>query len=144
MSEQNLTKKKPNKLLIIVVIILLAACCTLGFLLFSGTLSSGAAKPIKEYSTNLGEFVVNLADPSPTYIKTTITLSYNDKNGAKTLEKKLPQVKDCVNKFMLSKSSNDFKSNTIDASGDQLIGKINEAIGNELVKDIYFEQIIIQ
>jgi flagellar FliL protein len=143
MSEQNVTKKKTNKLLIVVVIVLLAACCTLGYFLISGKFS-GTAKPPKEYSTNLGEFIVNLNDPSPTYIKTTISIGYSNKKGSDTITNKLPQIKDCINKFMLSKTSTDFASNTIEGTGDELIGKINETLGSELITDIYFEQIIIQ
>lgn len=144
MGEQIITKKKTSKLLILLVIILLAALCVLGYLIISGTLPSRNAKTPKEYTAKIGEFVVNLSDKSPTYIKTTITLGYDNKKGGSTISKKLPQIKDCINKYMLSKTSKDFQSETIEGSGDQLMLKINETIGIDLVKDIYFEQIIIQ
>lgn len=144
MSEQNTGKKKSNKLLIVVIILLLAICCALVYMLASGKFPSGIAKSEKEYTTRLGEFVVNLADQSPTYIKATITIGYTDKKGDDVITKKLPQIKDCINKFMLSKTSKDFKSDTIESSGEQLLQKINQNIGRDLIKDIYFEQIIIQ
>lgn len=143
MSEQNIGKKKSKKLMI-VLILLFAICCALAYMLISGTFSSSGNKPVKVYSKGLGEFIVNLADQSPTYIKATITVSYTEKNGDETITKNLPQIKDCINKFMLSKSSKDFKGDTIENSSEQLKQKINENIGRDLVKDIYFEQIIIQ
>lgn len=144
MSEQITEKNKPNKILILIIIILAAACCVLGYLVYSGAFTSDKEEPVKEYTTELGEFTVNLADKSETYIKTTIALSYNDKAGNKVIENKLPQIRDCINKFFISKTSDSFKSDTIDATGQELIGKINQAIGSELIKNIYFEEIIIQ
>lgn len=143
MSERNISKKRSNKL-VIVVILLFGICCALGYMIISGKFPSNTSNSEKIYSTSLGEFVVNLADQSPTYIKTTITLGYTDKKGDDIITKKLPQIKDCVNKFMLSKTSKDFKSDTIDGSAEQLIRKINENIGSDLIQHIYFEQIIIQ
>lgn len=143
MSEQNIAKKKSKKL-VVVVILLFGICCALAYMLISGTFSSANKNSEKVYSTNLGEFIVNLADQSPTYIKATITVGYTEKKGGDSITKKLPLIKDCINKFMLSKSSKDFKSDTIESSAEQLVQKINENIGRELIKDIYFEQIVIQ
>lgn len=89
----------------------------------------------------LEESLIKLSDEHG-YIKTSITLSYDNKE--KDMETKVPLIKDTVIQYFMSKSSSDFNGNSIENIKSELKNKLNSNIGSEVIKQIYFTNLVIQ
>jgi flagellar FliL protein len=150
--EEEKVKRKPNKLVIIIVImsfVILAGAVTMVFVVTDITISDVISKFQKheEYVMPLDSFVVNLdtEGKGSTYLKTQMSLLYTDEDYGKILENKTSQIRDLIIKDLMEYRPDDLLIN-----GGLAIAKlkirtsINAALGEDMVKEIYFTEFLIQ
>lgn len=98
-------------------------------------------EPVKLANLDLEESLINLSNQN-SYIKTSITLSYNE--NEENIDSQVPLIKDTIIEYFMSKSSNDFKDETLQKLKKELIKKINNNIGTDLIKQVYFTKLVVQ
>ena len=103
-------------------------------------------KTLPEHTIELDEFVVNLADGSH-YAKVTIALGLEKPlgEGGKLEPKILAPVRDTVIAVLSSKSMNELVSGEgKEKLKKDLKEKLNELLGKEIVKEVYFTSLTLQ
>ncbi len=161
--EEKKKKSKKSILLIIIVLVVLIALAA-GAFLFLKKGSSNSSKNTQTIQSesvindknihikNLNNIIVNLADPSgDRYLKISLALVMNGKakpssggeSSGDTLED--AAIKNAIITVLSTKTSD----NLLTLSGKeelrkQLIKAINKALGEDVVKDIYFTDFIVQ
>ena len=107
-------------------------------------------KPKEEKSIicPLDSFIVNLMDKAgmgKRYLKVTMKLEVGSKNDQDLLDEHTPQIRDTV---LLLLSSLTFKEiNSMEGKLDlkqSLISRINQVLGEDRVKKIYFSEFVVQ
>lgn len=143
-------KKKPKVLLIIILVLIIISMSVIGFLyLRSKQLSDivKVLKPDKEYTLLLNQFIVNLQteDDRKSYLKMQIALMYTDKRAGKTISSNEIKIRDVILNNIIEKTPEDImEEENINRFKKELIVNINNALKDEIVKDIYFADFIIQ
>ncbi len=145
-------KKKPNKLVLIIVvmsIMIMAGAVTIVFMATDVKLSDVIAKFQKheEYTVQMESFVVNLETTSKksTYLKTQISLLYTDDKAGKVLDQKTSQIRDIIIKSLMEYQSEELLIQGGLASAKvKLRDNINQTLGEDMVKDIYFTDFLVQ
>lgn len=145
-------KKKPNKLVLLVVIMsimIMAGAVTIVFMATDLKVSDILAKFEKneEYVVQMENFVVNLDTDARnnTYLKTQISLLYTDDKQGKVLEEKTSQIRDTIIKSLMEYNSDDLLvDGGLSGAKVKLRTNINETLGEDVVKDIYFTDFLIQ
>ncbi|WP_346913551.1 flagellar basal body-associated FliL family protein [Clostridium sp.] len=101
----------------------------------------------KEATLDLKEFLVSLSDEGKSkYVKVSIFLGSDEKNKKlqKELTAKVPQIRDCVNKFLRTKKSTDFTIEGEALLKEEIIVKVNELLKNGKITNVYFTDLIVQ
>lgn len=129
-----------------------------GFFMLWQKLSSldnlkGAARP-PEKSDHAGmgpvfsleSFIVNLSDQGgKRYLRITMGLELGDPKFTEELTKRLPQIRDSILMTLPSRKVEELQTtegkNSLRAD---IISKLNELLGKEIVKKIYFTEFVIQ
>lgn len=150
--EEEKEKKKPNKLIIIIVImsfVILVGAVAMVFVATDITISDVISKFQKheEYVMPMDSFVVNLdtEGKGATYLKTQLSLLYTEEDYGKTLENKTSQIRDLIIKDLMEYKPDDLLINGGLATAKMKIRtSINAAMGEEMVKEIYFTEFLIQ
>lgn len=164
MAEDDQQPKKKSKLKLILLLFFLLLLLGGGgawYYFFSGLPGSqGAATPEttgetrtvpqeepKDLTTTvLPTFLVNLADPlGRRYIKLTLEVEVVNKEVIPEIEKQMPKIRDAVIMLLSSKSYADLmptESKII--LKDELVGRINQALGGPKVTRIFFTDLVIQ
>lgn len=108
----------------------------------------GESKEVaKEATLELEEFLVNLTDEEkPKYLKVNISLGSDEKNKKlqKELTKKVPQIRDSINKVLRTKKSTDFTTDGEELLKEEMLLKVNETISSGKATNIYITSIIVQ
>lgn len=150
--ESQKNKKKPNKLVIIIVLMslmIMAGAVTIVFMATDIKLSDVLVKFEKheEYVVQMENFVVNLDTDSKknTYLKTQISLLYTDDKMGKILEQKTSQIRDVIIKSLMEYQSEELLlEGGLSSAKVKLRNNINTTLGEDVVKDIYFTDFLIQ
>jgi len=150
--EEEKVKRKPNKLVIIIVImsfVILVGAVAMVFVATDITISDVISKFQKheEYVMPLDSFVVNLdtEGKGSTYLKTQMSLLYTEEDYGKTLENKTSQIRDLIIKDLMEYKPDDLLINGGLATAKMKIrSSINAALGEDMVKEIYFTEFLIQ
>ena len=150
--EEEKEKRKPNKLVIIIVImsfVILVGAVAMVFVATDITISDVISKFQKheEYVMPLDSFVVNLdtEGKGSTYLKTQMSLLYTEEDYGKTLENKTSQIRDLIIKDLMEYKPDDLLINGGLATAKMKIrSSINAALGEDMVKEIYFTEFLIQ
>ncbi|AEH44064.1 flagellar basal body-associated protein FliL [Thermodesulfatator indicus DSM 15286] len=91
-------------------------------------------------------FVVNLADPTgQRYLRAKITIEFRDDKAYQMANERLPQINDAIIMVLSSKTVEEVLS----PEGKlelrlELIRKLNEILGPNSVRNIYFTQFVVQ
>ncbi|OAG28660.1 flagellar basal body-associated FliL family protein [Thermodesulfatator autotrophicus] len=91
-------------------------------------------------------FVVNLADPTgQRYLRAKITIEFRDDKAYQLANERLPQINDAIIMVLSSKTVEEVLS----PEGKlelrlELIRKLNELLGPNSVRNIYFTQFVVQ
>lgn len=130
-----------KKMKFVIFLLIVAILAGGGVYFFMSSRTVPKEEPIKLANLDLEESLINLSDEN-SYIKTSITLSYDE--NEKNIDSQIPLVKDTVIQYFMSKSSNDFTGDTLQNMKEELIQKINNSIGTDMVKQIYFTKLVVQ
>lgn len=145
-------KKKPNKLVIIIVImslVIMVGSVVMVFLATDMSLTDIMAKFQKheEYIVPMESFVVNLntEGKGSTYLKTQVSLLYTEEDYAAVITNKTSLIRDVVIKDLMEyKPQELLVEGGLEAVKVKLRTSINSALGQEVVKEIYFTDFLIQ
>jgi len=146
-------KKKPKKLIIMAAALcLMLAVGAAGFVFAAngGSLSALAAKfeTKKDYVISMKDFVVNLSTEDKSknnYLKTQISLVYNNKKKAALLTEESSQIRDIIIRDLMACSSEQLlATGGMDLVKGKLKSDINAALGEDVVTEIYFTDFLIQ
>lgn len=145
-------KKKPNALIIIIIImsfVILVGAVSMVFIATDISLSDVISKFQKheEYVMPLESFVVNLdtEGKGSTYLKTQMSLLYTEEDYGKVLESKTSQIRDLIIKDLMEYKPDDLLINGgLAAAKVKIRTSINVALGEDMVKEIYFTDFLIQ
>ena len=130
---------KQMKFIIFLLIVAILAGGGVYFFMSSRTVPK--EEPIKLANLDLQESLIKLSDEN-SYIKTSITLSYDE--SEENIDSRVPLIRDTIIQYFMSKSSNDFNGETLEKLKEELIKKINTNIGTDIVKQIYFTNLVVQ
>ena len=145
-------KKKPNKLIIIIIImsiVILIGAVSMVFIATDITFTDVISKFQKheEYVHPLESFVVNLdtEGKGATYLKTQMSLLYTEEDYGSILENKTSQIRDLIIKDLMEYKPDDLLFNGgLAAAKVKIRTSINVALGEDIVKEIYFTDFLIQ
>ncbi len=94
----------------------------------------------------LDPFIVNLADPTGRrYLRVKITLEFRDDQAYQQANERIPQINDAIIMVLSSKTVEEVLS----PEGKlelrmELIRKLNELLGPNAIRNIYFTQFVVQ
>jgi flagellar FliL protein len=156
-------KKKPILLIAVIIAVLIAGGAFAFFFLNKGSSNSAKNAQIQSATSesimndknvhikNLPSMIVNLADPSgDRYLKISLALVMNGKEKPKASESSGDTLEDAIIKnAVITVISTKTSDTLLTLSGKeelkkQLIKAINNALGKDEVRDIYFTDFIIQ
>lgn len=137
-----------SRIIIIILVILLFIAVGIGtFFGYNYFFKSKSVetKKVAENTVALENIIVNLSDEdSKVYIKTQINLGYTKKNGDQEINSYLPQIRDRINIYLRGKKSSDFNKDGLNKIREELLKQVNDVIGENIVTNLYFYEIIIQ
>ena len=145
-------KKKFLLLIIIGVVLLAGAGGGAYFFLFAKSEPPPEEKPEEPPEPEVGPFlqldpfIVNLADPTGhRYLRAKITLEFRNDEAYQQANTRIPQINDAIIMVLSSKTVEEVLS----PEGKmelrlELIRKLNDLLGEESVKNIYFTQFVVQ
>lgn len=143
-------KNKGLKIVILLLVLILVATLVMGFLYIGNKDKknvSEAAKPIDENTFPLEEFLVNLKSEKgiPNYLKIKIALMYPEKKDEKKLDENVNKIRDVINDQLRVRTAKDMLDvEKVDTLKLEMLGAINGALGEEVILDIYFTDIVVQ
>ena len=95
---------------------------------------------------SLDSFIVNLSDQGgKRYLRITMGLELGDPKFAEELTKRLPQIRDSILMILPSRKVDELQTTEGKNSlRTEIISNLNELLGKEIVKKIYFTEFVIQ
>lgn len=134
---------------IAVLVILIATIGVLGFIIYrAGLLTSAFGQPegLKETTYSLGEYTVNLDEPSyRRYLKVKVSVGYNVKKLDVELAKKASSISDTINTVLRSKKLEDVNTaEKTESIKNEIKDKINSKLTTGKLTNVYFDEIIVQ
>ncbi len=95
---------------------------------------------------SLDSFIVNLSDQGgKRYLRITMGLELADPKSAEEMTKRLPQIRDSILMILPSRKVDELQTTEGKNSlRTEIISKLNELFGKEIVKKIYFTEFVIQ
>lgn len=173
MSEKKKENKSSGGLVKIVIILLILIIVLLGafssYILFFGGLSklhissnntstntnnnntADTISPADENTYSLDESIINLSDTdSQRYVKVKVSFGYSEKNSKLKAElesedvNKKPILSDAVNSVLRSKKASDFTDKGIADIKHEIIDKVNPALKNGKITNVYFDELVVQ
>lgn len=149
--ENNTEKRNSLRLIIIillVVVILLAG--VIGYFLISGNRVSDVLEklnPPEEHTVLLKEFLVNLKfeNNRKNYLKVQIALMYTDKKQTMVIDSNTSKIRDVI-LFELRKYNADeiLDGEAMLSLKKEIMEQLNIALDDEIIKDVYFTDLVIQ
>lgn len=149
--EKNNEKKSNLRLIIIillVVVILLTA--VIGYFLISGRQVSDVMEklnPTEEHTVLLKEFLVNLKfeNNRKNYLKVQIALMYTDKKQMLLIDSNTSKIRDVI-LFELRKHNAEeiLEGEAMVELKEDIMKNLNVALGGDIIKDVYFTDLVIQ
>jgi len=94
----------------------------------------------------LDSFIVNLSDQGgKRYLRISIGLELGDVKSTEEMTKRLPQIRDSILMILPSRKVDELQtSEGKNSLRTEIITKLNELFGKEIVKKIYFTEFVIQ
>lgn len=95
---------------------------------------------------SLDSFIVNLSDQGgKRYLRITLGLELDEPKSAEEMTKRLPQIRDSILMVLPSRKVDELQTTEGKNSlRTEIISKLNELFGKEIVKKIYFTEFVIQ
>jgi flagellar FliL protein len=94
----------------------------------------------------LDSFIVNLLDQGgKRYLRVSISFELGDPKFSDELTKRLPQVRDCILMILPARKVDELQTTEGKNSlRTEIVTKLNELLGKEIVKKVYFTEFVIQ
>lgn len=154
MDQTQVTEKKGNRKIIIIalLVLVLVTSASLTYFLASSGMLAGVVEKFRteeELVLKLEEFTVNLKSESNSfskhYLKTKMAIMYTDSKQTEKLQSYESKIRDIINGELRSKSYEQILDygNTATLKSE-IKDKINESLNEEMVKEVYITDIIIQ
>lgn len=100
---------------------------------------------VSEKTFELDEFLINLADEDgKRYLKTKVSLGYDNKKLDKELEEKKSVIRDAIISILRTKKAADMGPNNINNIKIEIIQRINQMLKEDQLNNIYFNDILVQ
>lgn len=151
LTERAKSKNKTRIIIAVSLITVLILGLFIGYLLLSDSRISFIIKELKsadEYTLPLEEFVVNLHSEnglSKNYLKVEIALMYKVKKHEKVINANINKIRDVIINDFMKKSAHDIlDANNIPKIKDEIMRNINDELPEDIVKDVYFTNLVIQ
>lgn len=146
------TKKKSKlKLVIIILLVVVIIMGTgIGYFAISGKQVSDVVeklKPIEEQTVLLKEFLVNLKfdGNKKTYLKVQIALMFTDKKQTEFINLNTSKIRDVIISELRKNSAEEvLDEKELLSLKNEIIKKLNHALGEDIIKDVYFTDLVIQ
>ena len=151
-------KKRPLWLKLILILLILGVLGAAGFFGYNYFMEQRDSepddpdapeqdeRPRDTVMVELEPFVVNLADPlGRRYLRTTLEVEAVNRSAANELEDQRPQVRDAILLLLSSKTFEDLR--TMDRKihlRNELVERLNQAIGQNKVYKDYFTEFVVQ
>ena len=94
----------------------------------------------------LNSFIANLADPGGNrFLRATMKLELENDEFTKEMEKRLPQIRDCILMILPTRAYQDIQ--TVEgkiALRTEIIAKLNAVLKKEAITNIYFTEFVTQ
>ena len=145
-------ENKSNKLVIIIVMInFIIILGVVAVLYFNGGLKLpiGKEKPVEviEYVVAMDSFTVNLKTDGRinSYLKTEVSFMYSDDSKTELFTEKKSRIRDIIIKDLMEYSSAELlASGGLEYVKAKLKTEVNTVFGEDVVKEIYFTDFLIQ
>lgn len=144
-------KRKIPKIIVIAIILTLVVALLIGgfFIMKNEKIVEllKTAKTTKEETILLNEFLVNLKSENgkKSYLKVQIALMYNDKKDGELIAASTNKIRDIIINNLLGKTSEDIiDGDNINNLKDELRRNINIVLEDDLIKDVYITDFVIQ
>lgn len=150
-NNENTEKKGNFKLIIIilaVVIVVLGAI--IGIMFATDTSVSDITALFEkeiEQTIPMEEFLVNIqSDTSRNhFVKMNLALMYTNPKNQEHINSNIFKIRDIVIKYLMQKGRDDFKNHdSLYQIKDELMELINEGLGEDMIKDIYITDMLVQ
>jgi len=143
---------KVNKLVVFVVIInFVIILGVVAMLYFNGVIKLPFGKEklveVNEYVIPMDSFTVNLKTDgrSNSYLKTEISFMYGDESKTELFTEKKSRIRDVIIKDLMEYSSTELlASGGLEYAKTKLKTEVNTVFGEDVVKEIYFTDFLIQ
>lgn len=149
--EKSVEKKSKLRLVIIVLlVVVIALTAIIGYFVVSGNQISDIKKklnPIEEQTILLNEFLVNLRfeNNRKNYLKVQIALMYTDAKQTEVINTNISKIRDVILSELRKNSADEIlDGEAIVVLKKDIIQKINIALDNDIIKDVYFTDLVIQ
>ncbi|WP_369702601.1 flagellar basal body-associated FliL family protein [Clostridium moutaii] len=107
--------------------------------------SSYLQQVVSDYTFDLSDFTVNLADEGgKNYLKISVFLGYDDKKLSAELTDKKPMIRDAVIDILRTKKVSDINPKYMDNIKMEIIQKINPMLEKGKLNNVYFDDILTQ
>ena len=152
MPMENKTEKKSKLGLIIIILLVVVLLMTtvVGYFLISGTRVSDIVEkmnPEEQHTVLLKEFLVNLKfeNNRKNYLKVQIALMYTDKKQMLLIDSNTSKIRDVI-LFELRKYNAEeiLVGDAMIKLKEDIIRELNIALEADIIKDVYFTDLVIQ
>lgn len=139
-------------ILIVLLVVLIAGMAVIAYFYLDSQKDSQMQAAIKEkeaqHTMALEEFVVNLKPNNhKRFLKANISLMYEGKakEKAEFLEENIDLIRDEVIAILREKTAEDFlEVENTKTLKEEIVKKLNTSLGAEIIKDIYFTDLVVQ
>lgn len=97
---------------------------------------------VKTENLDLEEMVLKLADEGVRYLKVSITVSYD--SSYKDIEKNTPLIRDNIINCFMAKRADDFTADNLKNIKEEIKNTLNIQLGENVIQNIYFTNIVVQ
>lgn len=151
MDNQNSEQKNNLKLILAIIIpIILAISIVFGYMVVAEKNISDVKKVFEkeeEYSMLLEEFLVNIKSPAGKnrYLKIKLALMYTEKSHGEILNSNVNKIRDIIVADLREKHTEEIlDTEKTDEIKSHIMEDINTSLNENLVKDIYITDMIVQ
>ena len=151
MENQNGSK---SKIIIIALLVIIVAIVSVSaYFLITGQSAATGGEVVKksrsqdEYTILLDEFVTNLQNEAKTknYLKIQVALMTTDKKSAKSIEEDTNKIRDIILNDLRGKTPEEIlEVKKTDDLKNKILEKLNESLGDDIIEDLYFTNLVVQ
>ena len=147
---KNKSKSKLKIIIIIIVVLILVVGSIVGYMVVTGKQKADIINMFVSHDENtmlLDEFVLNLRSKTGTksYLKVQMALMYTDSKQTELINTNVNKIRDIIINELREKTSQDIlDTESINTIKKDILIKVNAALMEETIKDIYFVNFIIQ